>query len=69
MFNSPERRAKIFCYSGLIGREQLLAEGFVVVGSRNLSALVVDERIHPINTEVGLFLSKRLEQERIQKQY
>lgn len=50
-------------YAGLTNlarREEFLAESLVVVSSRNFSALVVNVRIHTINTEVGLLLSERL---------
>lgn len=47
--------------------EQFLAEGFIVVGSRNLSALVIHIRVHPINTVVGLLLGEGLQREEIQK--
>ena len=49
--------------TNLTRRKEFLAERLVVVGSRNLSAFVVDVRIHPINTEVGLLLGERLERE------
>ena len=54
-------------YAGLTNltrREEFFAERFVVVGPRNLSALVVDVRIHSIDTVIGLFLGEGLEQER-----
>ena len=38
--------------------EQLLAESFVVVGSRHFSALVIHVRIHTIDTEVSLLLGE-----------
>ena len=50
-------------YAGLTNlarREEFLAESLVVVSSRNFSALVVNVRIHTINTEVGLLLSEIL---------
>jgi len=50
--------------TNLTRREKFLAERFVVVGSRNLSALVVDVRTHPFDTVLGLLLGERLEQER-----
>lgn len=59
-------------YAGLTNltrREEFFAERFVVVGSRNLSALVVDVRTHPIDTEIGLLLGERLERERKLKGY
>ena len=57
-------------YAGLTNltrREKFLAERFVVVGSRNLSALVVDVRTHPLNTIIGLLLGERLEREKENK--
>ena len=57
-------------YAGLTNltrREKFLAERFVVVGSRNLSALVVDIRTHPFDTVLGLLLGERLKRERENK--
>lgn len=48
------------CRTNLARREEFLAESLVVVSSRNFSALVVNVRIHTINTEVGLLLGERL---------
>lgn len=59
-------------YAGLTNltrREEFFAERFVVVGSRNLSALVVDVRTHPIDTVIGLLLGEGLERERKLKDY
>ena len=55
------------CNTNLARGEQFLAEGFIVVGSRNLSALVINIRVHPINTVVGLLLGEGLEREGIQQ--
>lgn len=38
--------------------EQLLAESFVVIGSRHFAALVIHVRIHTIDTEVSLLLGE-----------
>ena len=55
------------CKTNLARGEQFLAKGFIVVGSRNLSALVINIRVHPINTVVGLLLGEGLEREGIQQ--
>ena len=62
--NSPK---VLPCKTNLARGEQFLAEGFIVVGSRNLSALVINIRVHPINTVVGLLLGEGLEREEIQQ--
>lgn len=55
------------CKTNLARGEQFLAKGFIVVGSRNLSALVINIRVHPINTVVGLLLGEGLEREGFQQ--
>lgn len=55
------------CKTNLARGEQFLAKGFIVVGSRNLSALVINIWVHPINTVVGLLLGEGLEREGIQQ--
>lgn len=68
---SSEKHTKfVNFYAGLTNlsrREKFFAERFVVVGSRDLSALVVDVRTHPINTVLGLLLGEGLERERQKK--
>ena len=54
-------------YAGLTNltrREKFLAERFVVVGSRNLSALVINVRTHPFDTVLGLLLGEGLKREK-----
>ena len=61
----------MFCYIRiffLTRTEQLLAESFVVVGSRHFSALVIHVRIHTIDTEVSLLLGEWLQEDEIQDQ-
>lgn len=63
-FFSDKHTKCVKFYAGLTNltrREKFLAECFVVVGSRNLSALVVDVRTHPLNAILGLLLGERLE--------
>ena len=62
-FRNKEHTTIMQIYAGLTNlarREEFLAESLVVVSSRNFSALVVNVRIHTINTEVGLLLGERL---------
>ena len=67
VFFSDKHTKCVKFYAGLTNltrREKFLAECFVVVGSRNLSALIIDVRTHPLNAVLGLLLSERLERYR-----